>query len=122
MLTPFDTLIDAIINYSGYTLPGSPVYKARNPGALKAFSPAAPRDEDGHRVFKSDIDGLQALKFDVRHKLSGKSKRKCSTLEELATAYNRPGAARAWAGFIRKALNDESVTAKTSLVFFQEQK
>lgn len=123
MLTPFDALVDAIINYSGYTLPGSPVYKARNPGALKAFSPAAPRDEHGNRVFKSDIDGLQALKFDVRHKLSGKSKRKCSTLDELAAAYDlRPGQARAWAGFIRKALNDETITPKTPLAFFQEQK
>jgi hypothetical protein len=123
MLTPFDTLVDAIVNYSGYTLPGSAPYKARNPGALKAFSPTAPRDDHGNRVFKSDIDGLQALKFDVRHKLSGKSKRKCSTLDELALAYDlKPGTARAWAGFIRKAIGDESVTPKTTLAYFQEQK
>jgi hypothetical protein len=129
MLTPFDTLVDAIVNYSGYRLPGSAPYKARNPGALKAFSPTAPRDELGLRIFKSDIDGLQALKFDVRHKLSGKSKIKCSTLGELADAYKcGPGQARAWAGFIRQALetkhgdHDTIITPKTPLAYFQEQK
>lgn len=123
MLTPFDTLIDAIVHYSGYNIPGSPAYKARNPGALKAFSPVAARDEQGNRIFKSSADGMQALRFDVQHKVDGKSKRRATTLEELAAAYDqKPGQARAWAGFIRQALGDQTVSTKTPLTFFQEQK
>jgi hypothetical protein len=123
MVTPFDALIDAIVHYSGYRIPGSPAYKARNPGALKAFSPAVPRDEMGLRIFKCDIDGMNALKFDVRHKIAGKAKRKCATLAELAAAYDlKPMQAKAWAGFIRQALGVENIDAKTPLTFFQEQK
>lgn len=123
MLKPFDTLIDAIVHYSGYRVPGSAVYKARNPGALKAFSPAAPRDERGNRVFKTEIDGLQALKFDVRLKISGKAKAKCANLNELAAAYGQPATqAKAWAGFIRQALDDDSINGKTPLTVFMETK
>lgn len=123
MLTPFDTLVDAVVNYSGFTTPGSAVYKARNPGALKAFSPTTPKDEHGNRVFKSSADGMQALRFDLEHKIGGKSKRRCSTLEELAAAYDlKPTTARTWALFIRRALGDDTVSPKTPLTFFKEQK
>lgn len=120
-MTPFDTLIDAIVQYSGYRIPGSPVYKARNPGALKAYSPSQPRDSEGNRVFKTEIDGLQALKFDVRLKRDGKSKRKCATLTDLALAYDQPAtAAKAWVSFIRLATGDDSVSVKTPLTYFSE--
>lgn len=123
MLTPFDSLIDAIVQYSGYRSPSSAVYKARNPGGLKAYGPTAPRDAEGNRIFKSEIDGLQALKFDVRLKVNGKSKRKCDDLNALAAAYDQPvTAARAWALFIRQALGDNAVTPKTPLTYFMEQK
>lgn len=121
MLTPFDALIDAIVHYSGYRIPSSAVYRARNPGALKAFSPVANRDSDGNRVFKSEIDGLQALKFDVRLKISGKAKAQCATLNELAAAFGQPATqAKAWAGFIRQALGDDSINGKTALSFFTD--
>lgn len=120
-MTPFDALIDAIVHYSGYRVPGSAVHKARNPGALKAYSPVAKRDEEGNRIFKSEIDGLQALKFDVRLKIGGKAKAKCSNLNELAAAFNQPPTqAKAWAGFLRLALGDDSVNGKTSLEYFTE--
>jgi hypothetical protein len=121
MLTPFDALIDAIIQYSGYRVPGSAVHKARNPGGLKAHGEAKARDPENYRVFKTDIDGLQALKFDVRLKISGRAKAKCVTVAELAEAYRQPvTAAKAWVTFIRQALNDQTISVKSPLTFFVE--
>lgn len=121
MLTPFDALIDAIIQYSGYRVPGSAVHKARNPGGLKAHGGAKARDAENYRVFKTDIDGLQALKFDVRLKITGKAKAKCTTLTELAEAYHLPAtAAKPWVSYLRQALNDSTITAKSPLTLFTE--
>lgn len=122
MMTPFDALIDAIVHYSGYRVPGSVVHKARNPGALKSFSPTKP-SSDGIRVFKTEIDGLQALKFDVKLKISGKARAKCETLNDLAAAYGQPPTqAKAWAGFIRQTLGNDTINGKTPTSFFVEMK
>jgi hypothetical protein len=117
MLTPFDALVDAVVQYSGYRVPGSAVHKARNPGGLKAHGVKA-RDSENYRVFKSDIDGLQALKFDVRLKLSGGARVKCATLSELAEAYHAP--VKSWVAFLRLALNDNTIAAKSPLSIFLE--
>jgi hypothetical protein len=116
-MTPFDALVDAIVQYSGYRVPGSAVHKARNPGGLRAHG-AKSRDADNYRVFKSDIDGLQALKFDVRLKLSGAARVKCATLAELATAYDAP--VKSWVAFLKQALNDNTIAAKSPLSIFLE--
>jgi hypothetical protein len=118
MLTPFDALVDAIIQSSGYRVPGSAVHKARNPGGLKAFGGVKARDTENYRVFKSDIDGLQALKFDVRLKLTGGARVKCQNLAELAEAYHAP--VKSWVAFLRLALNDQTIAAKSPLAIFLE--
>lgn len=117
MFTPFDALVDAIVNSSGYRVPGSPTHKARNPGGLKAFG-VKTRDVDNYRVFKSDIDGLQALKFDVQLKITGKSRVKCETLADLAVAYNAP--IKSWVAFLKQALGDQTLSAKSPLTIFTE--
>lgn len=123
MITPFDSLVDAIVHHSGYRTPGGALHQARNPGGLKAFSPKAPKDAEGNRVFTSDVDGLQALKFDVRVKLSGRSAARCKTLTDVVRAYGQPEtAARAWVLFIRRSLDDQTVSISTPLEFFKEQK
>lgn len=120
-MTPFDALVDAIIHHSGYRTPGGALHLARNPGGLKAYSIKQARDEEGNRVFSSDVDGIQALKFDVRLKLSGKSKARCKSLADLVAAYGQPEtAARAWVLFIRRALNDQTVATSTPLEFYKE--
>ena len=117
MLTPFDALVDAIVNSSGYRIPGSAIHKARNPGGLKAYGVKS-RDADNYRVFKSDIDGLQALKFDVQLKIAGKSRVACVTLADLAAAYHAP--VKSWVAFLKAALEDNTLSAKTPLTNFLE--
>lgn len=111
------------MHYSGYQ-PGSALWTARNPGALKAYSPKHEKDEHGNRVFSSILDGLQALVFDLKLKLAGNSKarlRPTNTLGDLAVTYGQSSvAADAWAKFLRKALDHTELNRKTPLSYFTE--
>jgi hypothetical protein len=117
-----EALAEAIASVSGYA-PGSALYKARNPGGLKAFG-KAPADENGFRIFNSIVDGWQALIFDTALKLSGASRAMLqpgNTLQDFALSHKQPiTAADAYAKFLRRALNDDSITKKTELMYFLE--
>lgn len=118
-----EALAEAIASYSGYFDAGSPLYDARNPGGLKAMGQSD--DGKGNRVFRSVIDGYQALFYDVELKVTGKSRAKLqpeSTLQDLAIAYNLPvGTPTAWSRYLRKALHDDSISAKTPLSYFTKE-
>lgn len=120
-----EALAEAVQHVSGYQIPGSPLYLARNPGGLKAYNVKHVADEQGHRVFGSVIDGLQALLFDTALKLEGMS-RHClqpsDTLQEFAVAHGQPPtAAEAYAKFLRRALQNDSINKKLTLDFFLEE-
>lgn len=121
-----EMLVEAISAYSGYNVPGSELYKARNPIGLRATSMKHAKDENGFRIFNSFLDGFQAALFDLSKKLSGNSWAQLthdSTLEDLAKAYSDDGygtSATAWAKYIRKAMDDDKVTTKTPLKYFLE--
>lgn len=119
-----EALVEAMIQYSGYREPSSGVYQARNPANLRAYRQDHVRDEEGRRVFPSVIDGLQAALWDMAYKLSGQSTahlQPSQSLVELVGAYHLPsGTSQAWARFLRQALHNETITAKTPLSFFQE--
>lgn len=118
-----EALAEAIAHVSGYHTPGSPLYLARNPGGLRAYG--KPADEHGNRIFNSIIDGWQALIFDTSLKLEGKSKamlQPSDTLQEFAMAHRQSfTAADAYAKFLRKALQDDSIHKRTELRYFLEE-
>jgi hypothetical protein len=119
-----EALAEAVSAYSGYSDPASPLYAARNPGGLKA-SVGQANDGKGNRTFRSVIDGLQATFYDVELKVTGRSRAKLkpeSTLIDLSAAYNLPIlTATAWARFLRKALNDPTISAHTPLSYFTKE-
>ena len=121
--TKLEALAEAIAQYSGYE-PGSDLWMARNPGGLKSYSPKHEKDTHGNRVFASVLDGMQALVFDVKLKLTGKSKaqlKPTNTLADLAASYGKSlveGDARA--KFLRKALHNTEINRKTPLAYFLE--
>jgi hypothetical protein len=123
-MTRFDALVDAIVHYSGYLNPESDTYRARNPGGLKAIGLIQARDEKGNRTFRNSIDGMQALVYDARLKITGQSRAKLtstSTLIDLSASYNLPiTTATAWAKFLRAALRDSTISARTPLSNFLE--
>jgi hypothetical protein len=112
-----EALAEAIVNVSGYREPGSALYDARNPGGLKDMVTGQPR------VFRSVIDGMQALFYDVELKCSGRSRAHLlptDTLVHLANSYNLPiTTATAWSHYLRRALHEDTIRATTPLSFFQ---
>jgi len=117
-----EAIAEAIAETSGYKIPDGPLYAARNPGGLKAISPAHAKNEHGHRTFSSVLDGLQALLFDIEVKMTGRAKIKLqptSTLSDFAVAFGQPAtAAQAWSKFLRRALHDDKITHKTTIQYF----
>jgi hypothetical protein len=117
-----EALSEAIIRTSGYWNADNPIYDARNPGGLLAFSPTQTRDANGYRVFASALDGMQALIYDVQLKLSGKSRARLSpdsTLADFAAACGLPTTAAVnWSAFLRKALHDANINPKTPIAHF----
>jgi hypothetical protein len=121
-----EAVAEAIVEKSGYLIPDSSLHKARNPGGLLAFSTSQARDENGYRAFGSVLDGLQALLFDVEIKLAGRSRAHltpANSLEDFAVSCGQPAtAAQAWARFLKRALADEAISAKTQIGYLLEHK
>lgn len=119
-----EILADAIVAYSGYKDPTSDCYKARNPGALKAFSIKHRRLDNGLRVFESHLAGYDALLFDLRTKINDRSDsgiKSTSPFRELAYALGfKQAAVRSLLKFIRRATGDDTITADTAILYFKE--
>src|SRR5690349_11878960 len=119
-----EALAEAISHYVGYDQADSAAYQSRNPIALKAISERHERDAAGNRIFHTAIDGWQAAHFDLQIKVSGKSRtglKPTSTLLELIKVYGLPEATSSYvAKFLRKALNDITISRDTPLAFFLE--
>lgn len=116
-----EVLAEAIAHVSGYTDPRHPLYIARNPGGLRPTSEKHARDEFGNRVFRSMLDGMQALLFDLDIKVNGRLS-EGSTLRDLAVAYHQELAAKTWARFLKAALRDDTIGPHTALKDFLEDK
>lgn len=117
-----EPLLDALMHFSGFLEPGSALNKARNPLGLRPLKPEQPRDENGYRVFRSILDGMQAALFDLDIKIHGRLSPD-STLTDLATAYGRKATeAQAWARFLRKSLADETISHHTAIQRLIEEK
>lgn len=125
MLKRLEALADAIARYTGWYDPESPVYQNRNPLALKAHSPQHPRDINGLRQFQSVLDGYQAGLFDLSIKCSGKSRTRLkpeSTLLDLMLAYGHPATMADYvAKYLKRALQDSTISKTTQLSYFLEQ-
>jgi hypothetical protein len=134
-LNRVEILCDAIGAVKGISDPTSPAYKIRNPLMTKSYAKEGDHvvTSDGVRVFRSWGDGYKSGIFDLRLKLSGKSRasvvvagvrRKLAaedTLKELLHAYQvHSFDETAVVSFLRAALEDDSLTVKTPMKFFLE--
>lgn len=122
MINKIEALADAIAYHVKSHEPASQAYKNRNPGNLRAVSLKHPRDPHGFRVFNSHLDGYQALLFDLRVKLSGKSRARLNsaTLNDLITAYGLTrDDARGISRWLTYAL-DPTIAPELDLAYFLE--
>jgi hypothetical protein len=132
MTTKSDTLkrqaalLDAIGTLNGaFNLPDSEAYQLKNPLLIKSFGAPGKHevDNDGHRKFRTLIDGYRACLYDLKIKLSGKSRAKLRLTDKLANllrvyGITEPLAERKIVLFIRRATGDENFSSKESLAYF----
>lgn len=124
MIHRLDSLAEAIMAYSGYRDPEGVLYQARNPGALRAHAVTVLRDLDNYRVFSCFKAGFDALMADLRTKCSGQSHTSLtqqSTLRDLIKVNGLPLTISGYlVTFLRKALQDQTLTDQIHLGFFLE--
>lgn len=124
MVKRLEALADAIVHHSGWHDPESAPYQSRNPGGLRAVSPKHAKDAAGLRIFRSALDGYQALLFDLAVKCVGRSRTRLkptSTLRDLILAYGKPeGTAGYVVKYLKRALKDSTITERVMLAYFTE--
>lgn len=130
-----EALARAIAAFNGSQDPGSDLFHANNPGGLIATSPDHLEDWENNRIFRSFLDGWQALLHDLEVKLTRPDSRaqlnpQEDTLVDLAKCFVRYAThlgvrtkvgnsqAKKWAEFLRKALKDPDITHDTKLERF----
>lgn len=122
-----EALLDAIGRLNQIGVPESLAYKLRNPLLLKSYAKLGRHttNSDGLRTFTSLLAGLKAGLFDLDLKLKGLSRAGLKSTDQLRNLLGVYGIHEKAAidnivAFIRRAINDESVSATTPLSFFIE--
>jgi hypothetical protein len=120
-----EALVDAIGKIKGVGDPSSDAYKLRNPLLIKSFAKPGKHetDDQGRRVFSSWLSGYKAAGFDCQLKLSGNSRaglKPTDTLVNILGVYGvkELGGIKAVVLFLRKALEDVSISKDVSLQYF----
>jgi hypothetical protein len=122
-----EALVDAVCDLFGGMYPGSEAYNLRNPLLVKSWARAGKHeiDEQGRRVFSSFLNGYKAGLYDIELKARGTSRANVSPdspLSDLLLCYqieNRASQQKV-VSFLKRALNDESISINTPVSFFVE--
>jgi len=108
----------------GLSDPDSKAFKLKNPGMLKTYRPEKKVDSENYRIFTTHAGGFKALIADLQAKCNGKNHRLTveNTLGDMLKVYGftNEAAQRKIVLFIRRALNDDSVSNSTKLAWFNE--
>lgn len=124
MISRIEVLADALIAKTQFSDPESEEYQCRNPMALKQFTFRHEATESGVRKFSNLEAGYKAACFDLQLKCTGKSQAKVkaeSPLRHLIRCYSMPDhCVDDVVNFLRRALNDETITSDTQLRYFVE--
>jgi hypothetical protein len=120
-----ENLVLAIGRMNGaFDDPETRAFKLRNPLLLKTYRPEKQCDSEHYRVFSSLMGGFKAGLADVQAKCSGKSNRLTleNTLKDAFAVYgfSNEGTVRKLVLFLRRALNDETISANTQLSWLME--
>ena len=104
--------------------PESKAFRLCNPLLLKTYRPEKKVDSENYRVFSSVMGGFKAGVADVQAKSSGKNHRlsEDNTLRDLLVLYgfSNEQTVKKVILFLRRALQDENVSANTPLKWFLE--
>jgi hypothetical protein len=121
----FEALVLALGKMNGsWDDPESRSFKLCNPLLLKTYRPEKKCDSEHYRIFSSAMGGFKAGIADLQAKCSGKNNRLSSenTLKDLLVVYgfSHESTARKIILFLRRALQDESISPNTPIKCFLE--
>lgn len=128
-----EALADCVGFLNGFHDPETRCYKNRNPGLCRAYSFAQLNsvDQDGYRIFTSNIGGIRFLHQDLTWKCSGQTRAKgengklkqTSTLTDLLKSFKLSSIENLIQAvtFLNTALQTEEITATTELKYFLEE-
>lgn len=129
MINRIEVIVDAIGRLNCSHDPTSLSYRLRNPLLLKSFALPGRHSvelESGCRIFDTFLGGYKSACFDVSLKLKGLSRAGLKPQDQLRNLLGCYGISSKQAidtvvNFIRRALNDQSISADTLLSFFLEE-
>lgn len=120
-----ESLVLAIGKMNGvFDDPESKAFRLCNPLLLKTYRPEKKVDSENYRIFSSVMGGFKAGVADVQAKSSGKNHRlsEDNTLRDLLVLYgfSNEQTVKKVVLFLRRALQDETVSVNTPLKWFLE--
>jgi hypothetical protein len=121
-----EALLDAIAHLKGYsTNPDSTLYQIRNPLGIISFSRPGKNeiDDEGRRIFSSDLAGRRACLFDLELKVKGESRAGIKPEDKLENLLRVYGVSELLGQqqvvkFLKRALKDETISRTTPLAYF----
>lgn len=119
----FEMLALSIAKLNGaFDDPSSKAFLLKNPGLLRTHRPEKKVDSDHYRIFSSIMGGFKALVADLQAKCTGKNHRLSpdNSLKDMLSlfGFTSEPAVRSIVLFLRRALQDDSITASTPLSWF----
>jgi hypothetical protein len=120
-----EALFDALAHINGWANPESTAYRLRNPLCVKSFALLGRHeiDEEGRRVFSSQLAGIKAGLFDLELKLRGESRAGIKASDKIVNVLRVYGVMELLGQqkvmkFFRRSVQDPEVTADTTLDYF----
>jgi len=122
-----EALLDAIGQLRGWHDPESHCYQSRNPLGVKSFAQLGRHeiDDEGRRIFTSQLAGIKAGLFDIEVKVRGESRADIKVTDKLANLLRVYGITELLGQqkvlkWFRRAIGDSTVTLDTPLLFFHD--
>lgn len=126
-VSKIEALVDALARINNAHNPESESYQLRNPLRLRSFAKPGRHmvNSDGLRIFGSYLAGYKGACFDITLKIKGLSRAGLTTtdsLDKLLHVYGfyEKAAIDNIISFVRRALKDNNISAKTPLSYFSE--
>lgn len=120
-----EALLESIGKLNGAFNPETECYAIRNPLMMRSWAQPGKHliTDAGVRIFPSILAGMKAGLFDLELKIKGQSRaglKSTDALTNLLGCYGiqNPQAIKSVVSFLRRALADENIEAKTQLSYF----
>jgi hypothetical protein len=120
-----ESMFDAIAQLKGWHNPDAYAYQIKNPLMVKSFTQLGRHeiDDEGNRIFKTQLAGIKAGLFDLEMKVSGRSRAGLKDGDKISNLLRVYGISELLGQqnvlkYYRRAIKDSSVTLDAPLTHF----